>query len=236
MVAAEATPIMATERAGSKQRCSRAILLAAALVQALPPPPSAADGIGNENAPPQEICGTCHGLHGISRMAKFPMLAGQRADYIEKQVRDFREGRRSNDGGQMATVVTEISEQQMAEVAAYFTAQPPPQQHVRLVEVSVSGRAALLYEVGDAAAGVEPCRSCHGPAAGPPTGGAARAPLLGSQHESYIAKQLADFRSGSRDNDEGGRMRRIAAALSDADIAALARFLAAMPRAMAGQH
>jgi cytochrome c553 len=188
-----------------------------------------ADGLGDENAPPQEVCGTCHGLNGISRMAKFPKLAGQRAEYVEKQVRDFREGRRGNDGGQMATAATEIREDQVAEVARYFAAQPPPEPQVAALEVSANGRAESLFTVGDARADIAPCGHCHSPATHRVEARLV-GPLLSSQHESYIAKQLRDFRSGSRANDTERVMQRIARRLGDDDIAALARYLALMPR------
>ena len=48
------------------------------------------------------------GLDGISATAKFPKLAGQKKAYIEKQLSDFLAGNRTNDGGQMASIVTEI--------------------------------------------------------------------------------------------------------------------------------
>lgn len=188
-----------------------------------------ADGLGNENAPPQEICGTCHGLDGISRMAKFPKLAGQKADYLERQIREFREGRRRNDSGQMATVVTEISEEQIADVARYFSSLPPPAPQPGELDAASRERAETLFNAGDRLAGVPACRGCHG--AGEQAGnGRVEGPHLTAQHEAYLAKQLRDFRSRARANDAGGVMRRVAARLSDADIAALARFLAAMPR------
>jgi cytochrome c553 len=219
---------MGTERGGSidcRGTSRVAVLLSLAIAT-----PALADGIGNEHAPPQEICGTCHGLDGISRMAKFPKLAGQRPDYLERQIRDFREGRRSNDGGQMAAIVTEISEEQIAEVASHFASQPVPAPQAVLVDVSAKDRGGRLFRVGDPQAGIEPCQSCHTSGVRPPGSAASRAPLLGAQHEGYIAKQLADFRAGRRDNDAGREMRTIAARLSDADIAALARFVSAMPR------
>ena len=205
------------------------LLVLAAVVAWGPAAPAPADGLGDENAPPQEVCGTCHGLNGVSRMAKFPKLAGQPADYLEKQIRDFREGRRKNDGGQMAAVATEISEAQVTEVARYFASLPPPEAQAGLLEVSASSRAETLFNAGDAAAGIAPCRGCHAPARGP---GKARtvAPRLSAQHEAYIAKQLGDFRSGARGNDAGRDMQAIALKLSPSDIAALACYLAAMPR------
>ncbi len=187
-----------------------------------------ADGLGNENAPPQEICGTCHGLNGVSRMAKFPKLAGQPAAYIEKQIRDFRAGRRQNDGGQMAAIVTEISEPQIAEVAKYFAALPPPEADVQPLDPAARSRAERLFNTGDARADLAPCTACHGlrglaKAATP-------APHLSAQHEAYIVKQLADFRSGARANDTDSDMQAIARKLSEDDIAALARYLTAQPR------
>ena len=67
-----------------------------------------ADIIVTEGVQPWHLCATCHSLDGISAMARFPKLAGQRAAYIVKQVRDFRDGRRSNDGGQMQASASDI--------------------------------------------------------------------------------------------------------------------------------
>jgi cytochrome c553 len=68
--------------------------------------------------------------------------------------------------------------------------------------------------------------------------GAARAPpveapYLSAQHPDYIVKQLQDFSAGERENDPAGGMAGIAKALSAKEIAALASFLAAMPRDLA---
>ena len=73
-----------------------------------------ADIIVTEGMQPWETCASCHSLDGISVMARFPKLAGQRPDYIAKQVRDFRDGRRSNDGGQMVATASEINDADLA--------------------------------------------------------------------------------------------------------------------------
>ncbi|MBU2531705.1 MAG: hypothetical protein KKB37_03115, partial [Alphaproteobacteria bacterium] len=90
------------------------------------PIPAIASGLGYQDAPPQEMCGLCHSLDGVSATARFPKLAGQKAAYIEKQLRDFLAGKRSNDGGQMASIVTEITVSQIRDVAIYFSKLPPP--------------------------------------------------------------------------------------------------------------
>src|SRR5215470_13778391 len=73
-----------------------------------------ADIIVTEGMQPWDPCATCHSLDGISAMGRFPKLAGQRAAYIVKQVRDFRDRRRSNDGGQMQASASNIDDDDLA--------------------------------------------------------------------------------------------------------------------------
>lgn len=194
-------------------------------------PPATADGIGYEDAPPQEICGLCHGLDGVSLMSKFPRLAGQKAGYIEKQLHDFREGRRGNDGGQMAAIVTEITEEQIGQVARYFSSLPPPSPFASNAGDTVSEAAKHLFHHGDEARGIPACASCHLPGTASETVDApAHAPYLTAQHADYIAKQLHDFRDDQRENDGSGKMATIAKALTETEIGSLAAYLASMPR------
>lgn len=189
-----------------------------------------ADGIGYENLPAQELCGLCHGLNGISPMPRFPKLAGQDAAYIEKQLRDFRARLRTNEGGQMEVIANEIREEQIGEVARYFADQPAPEPHEREGPMPGDARAMELYTAGDAKLGIPACASCHGKISGDAQGQSVLAPHLTAQHESYLAKQLADFRSGARTNDIDATMQGIARRLGDDEIAALASYLAAAPR------
>lgn len=188
--------------------------------------PAAADMIDTSGMEPWERCALCHGLDGISRMSKFPRLAGQRPDYIQRQVQDFRHKRRVNDGGQMQDTATEVPEEDMPAVAEHFASSPPPQPIVRELSEEARARARALYEQGDKAAGLAACNQCHAPVVfGPVTG-----PHLTSQHPEYLAKQMRDYKSGERQNDHTGEMHRIAARLSDAEIEALAAYIAALPR------
>jgi cytochrome c553 len=186
-----------------------------------------ADIIVTEGVEPWHLCASCHSLDGISIMARFPKLAGQRAAYIVKQVRDFRDGRRKNDGGQMQANASEIGDDDLAKTAAYFAGLPPPSPDESL---KTSGeewaRGAALYQDGDAAAGIARCSSCHDNA----ESSRPDAPLLKAQHAAYLVKQLRDWGSGERQNDMSQTMPSIAAKLSDRDISALATFLASQPR------
>jgi cytochrome c553 len=186
-----------------------------------------ADMVVTDGMQPWETCAECHSLDGISVMARFPKLAGQRPDYIAKQVRDFRDGRRRNDGGQMATIAAEIDDEALAKSAAYFAGLPAPPPDASLTAESEQWRrGAAIYRDGEAPSGIVNCRSCHDEKESKRPD----APLLKAQHAAYLAKQLRDWRSGERNNDLSQTMPAIAAKLSDRDISALATFLASQPR------
>jgi len=185
------------------------------IVAALCAGPAAADMISDEGMAPYEVCALCHGLDGLSAMDRFPRLAGQKPDYILKQISDFREGLRHNDGGQMGDIISELAPEDAPVVADWVAAQPPP---VPDPPRQTTQGAALFAAMN--------CGTCHGDA--PPPG--LTVPHVAAQHEAYLAKQLTDFRDGARDNDPDGVMRAKAEGLSDGDIAALAAYLAGLPR------
>jgi cytochrome c553 len=177
---------------------------------------------------PWHMCGSCHGLDGAGNRVKFPRLAGQSRAYILKQLGDFRDGRRQNDGGQMLEAATELSEADMGRVADWFAKQtdtpwpglttPAPAELTRARELATKG-----------ADGIPACVSCHSATSPALAGSETVAPRIAGQRDFYIAKQLAEFRAGDRDNDANDMMRAIARRLSDTDIAALAAFLSQNP-------
>ena len=95
--------------------------------------------------PAYETCALCHGLFGVSHTGKFPNLGGQKQAYIEAQIHAFRDGHRTNDGGQMVTIVTELQPEDIAFVAEWFAIQDAPQP----------------YPAKDKPWPTRPCRSRH---------------------------------------------------------------------------
>ena len=168
---------------------------------------------------PWEICAMCHGLDGVSAMDRFPILAGQKASYIRKQLDDFSRDARDNDGGQMSAMVTEIEPGDVDAIVHYFAAQIPPLP-VPVVNRAEYERGEQLYLGGDG--NTRACIGCHGNTD-------SAAPWLQAQHRRYLQKQLLDFRSGARGNDDGV-MVRIAGQLRDRDIDALAEYLSSASR------
>ena len=199
--------------------------LAAALSVILGTAPARAGMIDESGLKPWENCALCHSLDGVSRMAKFPKLAGQVPAYIEKQIWDFRAAKRTNDGEQMQGMAGLIADKDIPVVAKYFGALPPPPPADPPPDGERTDGQAL-YHTGDPTRGLPACASCHGKDKVAQSG----APRLEAQHADYVIKQLTDFRSGDRTNDPGGVMAGVAAKLSDADIRAVGGYLAAVPR------
>ncbi len=166
---------------------------------------------------PWEICGLCHGLDGNSHMAKFPKLAGQKADYIEKQFLDFRNLRRRNDGGQMEAITHEVDVQDIQSIAVYFAGQSAPTPApVANINAQQLRQGRELYEQGHK--NVPACISCH-------NANRKDTPWLDAQHQDYLIKQLHDFQREQRDNDLESTMRKVAKSLTDTEIEALAVYL-----------
>lgn len=177
---------------------------------------------------PWDHCAECHGLDGAGNHIKFPRLAGQKPDYIIKQLYDFRSGRRTNDGGQMQKTATEVKEADYPRVAQWFASQTPPWPKLTLdVEPDLARARQLSFSGAD---GIDACLSCHSAAALGLLDKAIVGPRIAGQRDFYIAKQLTDYRAGRRGgNDPEQIMTKIARKLSDADIASLAVFLSQNP-------
>jgi cytochrome c553 len=66
-------------------------------------------------------CAACHGADGVSTIPSFPKLAGQHSDYLYQALKDYKTGRRKNPI--MAGQVANLSDQDMADLAAYYSGQ-----------------------------------------------------------------------------------------------------------------
>lgn len=63
-------------------------------------------------------CAACHGLAGVSPMAIYPNLAGQKEAYLAKQISDFRSGVRKDPT--MNAMVAALTDADTANLAAYY--------------------------------------------------------------------------------------------------------------------
>ena len=174
--------------------------------------PKAAETIVNQ------VCAGCHAVDGNSTAAANPKLAGLNAEYINKQLTNFKSGDRKN--AVMGGIVASLSPQDMLNLAAYFSAQQPKPGTSKDQELALLGQK--IFRGGVQGAGVPACASCHGPQG---KGIPVQFPRLAGQHSDYIYTQLNNFRLGTRANDAAKMMRSIAAKMTDADMKAVASYI-----------
>src|SRR5436190_13408293 len=163
-----------------------------------------------------EVCIACHGEHGVSVSADFPNLAGQSGAAIYKQLNDYRSGSRANP--LMTDIAKTLEQDTVADAAAYYAGRP--MRNPNPATLGAPDAIVHLVELGDPSRNIPPCSACHRQGSGGPI----ETPVLSEQREEYLAAQLHMFASDQRRNDVYGRMRMIAARLTDVEIAGLAAY------------
>jgi cytochrome c553 len=168
------------------------------------------------------MCAGCHGADGNSAVAAFPKLAGQNVKYLVKQMNDIKSGDRAV--LEMTGLLNGSSEQDMEDIAAYFSSQFPS---VGAANKDLVALGEKIYRAGNKDSGVSACTACHSP-----TGkgnSMAGFPSLSGQHADYIAKQLRAFREGERTNDGDAKMMRsVAFRLTNKEIDAVASYISGL--------
>lgn len=149
---------------------------------------------------------------------------GLDADYLAKQLHDFQSGERQN--ATMLTFANMLNDQQIADVAAYYSQLPATPGQGGDVEDSLLARGQQLAERGDWNAYIVSCQSCHGPGG---YGVGSDFPGIAGQHAGYISAQLHAWKNDTRHNDPQHLMGAVAKRMSDDDIAAVSAWYAAQP-------
>ncbi|MCU7647026.1 c-type cytochrome [Pseudomonas piscis] len=172
--------------------------------------------------PGAAACMACHGADAMGLApAGFPRLAGLPAEYLSKQLHDFRSGARTSPVMQPLAKV--LTEDEISAVTATLAAMPAS-------KTLATSRAQPAVGVGERLAlrgawdrQVPECVSCHGP--GGAGVGQAFPPLAG-QPASYLVAQLNAWREGTRHNDPNDLMGHIAKSLSAEEVTAVADYFA----------
>jgi cytochrome c553 len=172
------------------------------------------------------VCAACHGADGNSQLAVNPKLAGQHPEYLFKQMKNFKaaDGKPAErNSAVMNGMIAAFDDGQMRDLAAYFSAQTQTGDVAKSRETIELGQK--LYRSGDLSKGLPACAACHGPAgAGLP----AQYPRIGGQFAEYTEVQLKSFRDGVRANDPNKMMRMVALKMTDAEIKAVADYVAGL--------
>jgi cytochrome c553 len=165
------------------------------------------------------VCVACHAIDQPSPVPNTPRLAGLHATYLVKQMKDYREGRRTN--AVMQGLAAGLTEEEVIDLAAYYAAQETLPGTV--TEASVLERGRVIYVDGDPGNGVPACSGCHGDAGV----GTRRFPRLAGQDVGYTLEQMRLYAAAERTNDRG-LMQAIASRMNEADKQAVAQFVASL--------
>ena len=165
-------------------------------------------------------CAGCHGAEGISPNPMWPSTAGQDAAYTYKQLKDYKD--RTRDNAMMMGMVMALSDEVMADMAAFYASLPLPEPR------GDGGNevAVRLVKEGDGPRLIPACNTCHG-AKGEGNPRSYGMPVLAGQMPNYFVQTMQLYRSGGRANDVYGVMRAIAKELTDEEIQGLADYYAA---------
>lgn len=183
------------------------LLLGSAIAQAAP----AGDAAAGEKMA-QQVCVACHGLDKTLNN-ETPILSGQTWRYLYLQMKDFKEGRRTNEF--MNPLMKDLSKKDMYNLAAYYADQENKAQNEQ-------GDPALIDQ-GRKVAENALCTMCH-------LGGFKgqnEVPRVASQHYSYIVKQLIAFKNRERTND-AGTMAAYMSNVSKQEMEAVAAYVASL--------
>lgn len=201
-------------------------------------------------------CAGCHGVDGNSvKPSTVPKLAGQHADYLYKQLRNFKaaDGKPPGPANPMYPTPSDLvyvaaPEGKLPERTnpIFFLAMNGMVHGLgdddmkrlavyfsglrRMPAVSTKSTDALaaaqkLYRAGDPARGLASCAGCHGPTG---AGLPAQFPRLSGQFAVYTEAQLRNFRSGDRANDPNRMMRDVAYKLTEDEISLLSDYIAGL--------
>lgn len=174
------------------------------------------------------LCAACHGQAGISGdPATIPIINGQAAAYLMKQLRDYRRGDRDNPV--MAEIARSLDEADLRPLARHFGGAPWPAPDAA---PAASGRPEGGRPEGGwpeggrpeggRPAGLDLCEICHQPG----LRGGLPGPRLAGLDASYLLAQMNAFADGRRGNSQD--MQRIMQGTGAEERAAMARYLSGL--------
>ncbi len=184
-----------------------------------PPPPAAPIPLKGDAARGRILAATCSGCHGVPGYKNaypsynVPKLGGQNRDYITVALQDYR--RRSRGFATMQAQAAVLSDQDIADIAAYFASvKGVPQK-------GISDASAAEIAAGQKK--ITACAACHGKD-GKATG--SKYPNLAGQHASYLRQAMLEYKTGNRKDIIMGPM---VSTLSETDMRDIAGYFAAQP-------
>ena len=165
------------------------------------------------------VCAACHGADGNSMIPANPKLAQQHPEYLVKQLKEFKSGKRAN--AIMSGMVASLSEDDMRNIA-YWLASKKAKPGFAKDKASVL-LGERIFRGGIPVRQVPACAGCHGPSG---TGIPSQYPRIAGQHADYAVAQLLAFRDGVRLNN--AQMTGVTAKMNDREIKAVSDYIAGL--------
>ena len=166
-----------------------------------------------------QVCAACHTADGTRGAPANPILQGQHAQYLIKQLAEFKTGKRVSPI--MAGMAATLSPDDMKNVAAFYASKQAKPGFSKNKELLALGEK--IYRGGIAERSIPACSGCHSPnGAGMPD----QYPRLAGQHGDYVELQLLAMRAGTRANS--AMMTGVAARLNDKEIKAVSDYVAGL--------
>jgi cytochrome c553 len=183
---------------------------AAALLLAATAAPGADLEAGRRKA---QVCAACHGADGNATIPGTPSLAGQPVFFTHWQLIKYRDGRRKDP--QMSPLAEKLDDADMADLAAFYAAQP--------ARARPATTDAARVAAGQRLAEQHHCTSCHRPG----LTGQQQAARLAGQDFAYLLRLLRAFKARTA-SDLDGTMTVATQPLQDDEIVSLVHFLASL--------
>ena len=165
------------------------------------------------------VCAACHGADGNSMIPANPKLAQQHPEYLFKQLKEFKSGKRAN--AIMSGMVAALSEDDMRNISYWLASKKAKPGFAKDKETVILGER--IYRGGIPDRQIAACAGCHSPdGAGIP----AQYPRIAGQHTDYAVAQLVAFRDGVRKNS--AQMTGVAAKMNEREIKAVSDYIAGL--------
>jgi len=158
-----------------------------------------------------QLCGSCHGEDGNSKLENIPSLAGQPEFFVTNQLFLMREGVRKVEP--MAPFVKDLTDEEMQALAKHYAGLPAKQSE-EPIDQALAKRGAEL-------APAKRCASCHRP----DLSGQDQMPRIAKQRVDYLIHSMKEFRDDKRSGADTN-MTAAVVGVPDADLAALAHYAA----------
>lgn len=185
-----------------------AVVLVVTIGHSVPQAVAAGDAVRGEML--GDSCLSCHGsedYRNADPVYRVPKLGGQKASYLLVALKAYRDGTRREPT--MAALAGTLTDQEMADVAAYFAS-------LGNETATASGSPGSSFKAA------RNCGACHGQNG---IGLSPSWPTLAGQHEDYLVHALNQYRNGNRQDPV---MESLVSTLSDDTVALLAKYFSSL--------